>query len=518
MSRVKNSIINFSVALVGQGIGLIVSFIARIFFIRILGGEYLGLNGLFTNILTVLSLAELGVGNAIIYSLYKPIAENDTEKCKSLMRLYKRFYTIIGIVVLVAGALVTPFLDVFIKEMPQINNIEIIYLLFVLNTSVSYFFSYKRNLIIANQSKYIATIYRYVFYVLLNVAQIIYLVVTKEYLGFLILQVLFTFLENVFVSRKAEKMYPYLKEKNVSKLDEETKKSITTNVKALMLHKIGYIVVSSTDNIILSAIVGLNAVGIYSNYYMITNAINIIAGQVFNAITASTGNLCAVESVEKQKQVFKNINFLNFWIFSFATICLLILFNPFIEIWVGSEYLLPMSVVIVLAINFYMAGVRNCILTFREAKGLFYKDRYKSVIEALINLVVSIILAKQFGILGVFIGTTISFVLTCLWVEPYILFKDGFKSKPKEYFLDYFKKISLTFLVGGVLYYITSIIHGNLYLVFTIKLVICVLTSNIIYILLYRKTPEFNYFYHNIIKKIWDKIVQKLHKKDKAYN
>ena len=200
-TRTSSTIKNLFWAFIGQGIGLIISFISRIFFLKILGSEYLGLNGLFTNILTVLSLAELGIGTAIIYSLYRPLAVKDELKIKQLMFFYKKTYIIIGIIILILGIAITPFLKYLINDIPNIDYIWLIYILFVIYTSVSYFYSYKRNLIIADQNRYIATIYRYLFYILLNITQIIYLVITKDYFGFLVLQIIFTILENIFVSK-----------------------------------------------------------------------------------------------------------------------------------------------------------------------------------------------------------------------------------------------------------------------------------------------------------------------------
>lgn len=506
MSRTKSSLINFFFAVLGQGLGLIVSFIARIFFIRILGSEYLGLNGLFTNILTVLSLAELGVGTAITYSLYTPLANKDDKKCQMIMQLYRKIYIAIGLFILIVGTVITPFLPIFIKNLPNIQNINLIYILFVVNTAISYFYSYKRNLIIADQNRYIATIYRYMCYILLNIAQIIYLVITKDYIGFLILQIIFTFLENVLVSLKADKMYPFLKDKTKRKLDAGTKKEIVKNTKAMMMHKVGDVIVNSTDNILLSSFVGLTAVGLYSNYYLITNALNIVINQVFNSLTASVGNLCATDSKTKQYNIFKKINFLTFWIFCFSSVCLITLFNPFIEIWVGKEYLFTMDIVIVLVINFYLTGMRKSVLTFREATGLFYKDRYKAIIEAVVNLIFSIVLALKLGTLGIFLGTLISSISVCVWIEPYILYKYGFNISVKKYFKDYIKKSLLTILLSCLVYFICMINLGNIYINFIYKVLMCILIPNLLLFIIYNKSNEFQYFYKNLFLKILSKL------------
>ena len=509
MSRSKKSIRNISVAIIGQLLGLIVSFVARIYFIRILGKEYLGLNGLFTNILTVLSLAELGVGNAITYSLYKPLANNDKDKCQMLMYLYKKVYIIIGFFILTVGILLTPFLPLFIKEIPSISNINFIYILFVINTSISYFFSYKRNLIIADQNRYIATIFRYSFFILLNIVQIIYLMLSKNYIGFLILQIIFTLLENICVSIKADKMYPYLKNKKKIIIDKETTQEITKNTKAMMMHKVGGVIVNSTDNILLSKFVGLSVVGIYSNYYLVINALITILNQAYSSLTASVGNLCASCDKTKQYDIFKKIDFATFWVACFCTTSLICLFNQFISVWVGKEYLFSMDVVLILSINFYITIMRKSVLTFREANGLFYNDRYKSLFEAAINLAGSIILCRKFGAFGVFLGTFISSIATCVWVEPYTLYKHGFNKRILEYFREYIKKIILTIIIVSITYILCSFEIKNIYISFIINSSICLVVPNLILFIIYQKSDEFKYFYDKLFMKIINKIFKR---------
>lgn len=512
MSRTKNSVKNLLTAIIGQGIGFIVSFIARIFFIRTLGREYLGLNGLFTNILTILSLAELGVGEAITYSLYKPLAENDSKKCTMLMQVYKKVYNVIGLAILLIGIAVTPFLPFIIKDMPNIPNISFIYILFVINTSVSYFFSYKRNLIIADQKRYIATFIRYLAHIIFTFLEIVYLVLFRDYIGYLLIMIASTLADNVMVSIKAEKMYPYLKSKEKIPLDKESKESIIKNTKAMMMHKVGGVVVSSTDNILLSKFVSLDAVGLYSNYFFVTNALNSVAVHIFNSVTASVGNMVVLENKEKQYSIFRDIFFLDFWLFCFLSVSLLCLFNPFIELWVGKEYLFGFDIVCIIVINFYLTGMRRAVLTFREASGLFYKDRWKSVAEAVLNLGFSIVLAIYLGTFGVFLGTFISAVMTCIWIEPLVLYKYGFEKKLRNYFFIYFKYLFITLICAVVTYYLCSFINFGRFVSFILKGILCLIIPNTVVFLLFRKSNEFNYFKRmikNILKKIRRKQVVK---------
>lgn len=508
MSRTRNSVKNLSYALVGQGLGFVISFVARIFFIRTLGREYLGLNGLFTNVLTILSLAELGVGEAITFSLYKPLAQNDTKKCCMLMQLYKKVYTVIGCAILVIGLALTPFLPLIIKNMPDIPYINLIYALFVVNTAVSYFFSYKRNLIIADQKRYIATFYRYLAHAVFTFLEIVYLILFKNYIGYLLIMIAATLADNIMVSRKADKMYKFLKNKEDIPLDKESKKSIIKNTKAMMMHKVGNVVVNSTDNILLSMFVSLDSVGLYSNYFFITNALNSVTTHVFNSLTASVGNLFATSDNKNAYRVFREVYFLDYFMYSFIAVSLLCLFNPFIELWVGKDYLFGFDVVCIIVINFYITGMRKAVLTFREASGLFYKDRWKAVFEAIINLVASIILAIHFGTFGVFLGTFISSVTVCVWVEPLVLYKYGFKVKLIEYFKLYFMYAIITVFCCSLTYYLCSFITFGRWASLALKALLCLIIPNAVNVILFRNTMPYIYF-KNLIKRIFSKLKRK---------
>ena len=302
-SRTKNSIINLSFSLAGQFLNLLSKFLLRTVFVATLGKEYLGLSGLFTNILSLLSLAELGVGTAITFSLYKPIAQQNENQLIALMRVYKKAYICIGLFVLFAGALLTPFLSYFIKDMPDIPYIRMIYLLYVGNSGISYFYSYKASFIAANQKNYIVTNNQYLMNMLCALAQACALFFLHNYLIFLGMQVIFTIASNIRISKIADREYPILTRRTKIALDFNTKRMILSNIGAMVFHKIGAIVVFSTDNILLSKMFGLSIVGVYSNYCLIFNGIESILNQFFQSITASIGNLKA--DAEKGKQKLK---------------------------------------------------------------------------------------------------------------------------------------------------------------------------------------------------------------------
>ena len=490
--RTKNSITNLIAAIVGQFFGLIISFIARFVFIKYLGAEYLGINGLFTNMLTLLSLVELGIGPAMSYGLYRPLAEGDTEKVKTLMNLYGKVYRVIGVLIILLGVMTLPFYRFFIGDQPAIGNLDIVYVLFILNTAASYFYSYKRTLIICDQKKYIATIYRYACYFLMNTLQVILLVITKNYLLFLIIQVLFTIIENITLSNKANKLYPYLKDKTVKKIEKTEKDAIRKNIYAMSLHKVGSIVVNSTDNILISKLVGIVEVGIYSNYFLITSAIETITSQFFNAIIASVGNLHATENGEKTERVFYSVFFLNYVIFSICSTCFFCIVNQFIEIWLGSGLTFDFATVISITICMYLKGMRRSVLTFRDAMGLFRHDRYKAIIEAIINIIASIVLGVRLGVLGIFLGTIVSTILTSVWVEPYVLFRRGFNKKTNKYYVKF-----VLYTIATIFTCIITFVCGNMMPVtgvfsLVVKGLFLLILSATLTLLPFVKTKEFS--------------------------
>ena len=503
--RTDKSIKNIIYAIVGQFFGIGISLISRLVFVKILSSEYLGLSSLFTNILTILSLTEMGFGTAMAFELYKPIAKNDKEKIKSLMKLYKKIYIIIGISIIILGIITIPVYPNLINERPNIENLDLIYMLFVLNTAFTYFVAYKRLLIISDQNRYIATAYRYGFYIAMNVMQIIELVLFKNYILYLIIQVLFTLLENIGISIKANKMYPYLKDKEVKEVAKRDKKHLMQNVKALFFHRFGGVVLNSTDNIVISKVLGLNWVGLYSNYYLITNALNTVLNQVFSSVVASIGNLNTSNTREKMTDTFNKIFFANVWIYAVVCSALLVLINPFIEIWLGRDYIISFGTVIVLVVNFFVYGMRRPAMAFREATGNYRKDWYSPIIEAVINIFVSIVMAKYIGLAGVFIGTIISSLCTNFWLEPFVICKKSLKINLKQYFLMYLKYALVVLITVIFTYIVTALITIGGLCGLIIRGIISVVIPILILILIYFKNEYFKYYIAMFKRKILKK-------------
>lgn len=497
-SRVKNSIRNFRYGAFVQILNTLISFISRTFFIKILGEQYLGVNGLFTNILTVLSFAELGIGNAIIFSMYKPIAIDDTEKVKSLMGLYKKCYRIIGIIVLLIGISITPFIDFFIKDPPHIpENLHLIYLLYVLNTALSYFFTYKKSIISAYQKEFIINGYRMFFIVVRNIMQIVLLVFTHNFIVYLILQILSTFLENLSLSIKADKMYPYIKTNNYKEINKEEKSTIFKNVKSLVMYKFGSVILNGTSNIVISKMIGVIAVGLYSNYTMIVFSISGVVNSALSGITASIGNLNATANENVKEKTFYELLFISVWIFGFCSIALLTLLNPFIEIWIGKDYLLEYSAVVAIVLHFYINGIQFAGYTYRTTAGLFVKGKWAPIIAAIINIILSILLGYVWGITGILLAISIARLTTTTWIDAFLVHEYEFKTMWTKFvkkYIGYAIIVVINYLICELM---ISNIGGGI-VNFILKAIIVTVVSNIIFVLAFLRKEEFK----NILSRI----------------
>lgn len=492
-SRTEYSAKNTTVAVISRMVAIIMGFITRVVFTHTLSESYVGINGLFTDILNVLALSELGVGTAITYALYKPIAQGDVKKQKSLMHMYRWFYRIVAGIVLVAGLMVIPFMDVLIKNQPDVEHLILIYIMYLANSVVSYLLIYKRTLIDAHQLIYIGTLYQTIFLVIQDIIQIIVLLTTGNFILFLTIYILCTLGSNLCISRKANRLYPHLKEKEIAPLDKEEKKNILKNIKAMLMHKIGTVVVNNTDNLLLSSIVGITSVGLYSNYYLLIGSVRQVLDQVFQGITASVGNLGVTEDAKRVKRIFESAFFIGQWIYGFAAICMYELLSPFVKLSFGANYVFPNTVVFVLCMNFFVTGMRKATLVFRDSLGLFWYDRYKSIAEAVINLVVSILLALKFGTAGVFIGTFISTIATSMWVEPYVLYKHHLKASVIPYFLKYGLYCGVLAGTWIATDWVCGMVTGGVVAVLSLRFCICVIVPNVIFALVYCRTREFRF-------------------------
>lgn len=491
--RTKNSIKNGVVSVIMSIVALIIGFFSQKVFIYVLGTEYLGLNGLYTNILSILSVAELGFGTAIIYNLYKPVAKNDYKQINILMNYYKKIYRIVACVIFGLGIIMIPFIPMIVGN-TTISHLNILFLLSLLEVVFSYLLTYKRSILYATQKNYIVNIIHIFYLFLFNLIEIVLLILTQSYILYLIVKIVCRCLENIAINIYVNRHYSYL-QRDLTSLDDTTKKDIKTKVKGLLFHNIGSALVQGTDNIIISNMFGLTVVGLYSNYYMITNSINGLITQLFQSITSSVGSLLIDDNKEKSYSIYKNILFVNSFIYCFVSSCIISTITVFIELWLGADYLLSNFILITLMINFYLQGMKKTNSLFKNAAGVFYEDRYVPILESAINLVASILLGYVFGVAGVFIGTIISSMVLILYSYPIFVYKKLFNRSYFAYLKDnliyYFTDITLMIIS----FMVTSQIHlNNLFLTFCVQLILAFIIISAYYLIFYRKRSEFIYF------------------------
>lgn len=506
MSRTEASIKNTAASFVIQAGTILLNFISRTVLIKTMGEQYLGINGLFGNILSMLSLAELGIGTTITYWLYEPMAKNDEKRINALMSIYSKIYNTLGCIILIAGIAIAPFLDFFMKETPDIPHITFIYILYVVHMAMSYFIVYKSTLINVAQKNYIVNSIKFIISIATIIIQIIILLLFQNYVLYYFCSIVSVLLGNIVVSVKAEKMFPFLNTSVKAKLTKEEKKELTKDISAIFSHNIGSFVLSSTDNIIISKFIGVIQVGLYSNYTMILHAVQKFLDLIFASLTSSIGNLLNSTSKDKSYEIFKNIFFATCWLVGFCAVCLYILFNPFITLWLGERYVFDNYVVFFIVLNFYLTFVRRPANTFKHCAGLFRNDRYKPFIESVINLVTSIWLAEKLGIGGVFMGTAISTITACLYVEPYILYKHFYKRSVLEYFKLLFKYMFVTILAVVVIEFLSVPMKETTVLNFLYQMLLCITIPNILFYVFFQKTSEMQYF-KDIVLKVFNKFV-----------
>lgn len=479
-SRVKNSAKNTFFAALNMLVQLILKFAVRIVFVRFLSVEYLGLNTLFSNILQVLSLAELGVGSAIVYSMYKPVADGDTEKIKSLIGIYKKFYWIIGGVITVVGLAIIPLLPYLMSGGTTLEvNLNLVYVIYLFNTSVGYFFAHRRALIFANQRNDIETKVSSVCLIALNAVQLVILAITRNYLLYIVILPIFTLIESVAIMLISHRLYPEIRGK-AQKLTEGDKKDLVKNTAAMVGHKLGGVAVNSTDNIFISAFLGLTVLGLYSNYAYITTLMTSVLTLIITATRASIGNLIAAGNKQRAYEVFCDLSYFLFAFLIFCFSCYTALAQDFVSIFFGEELVLPFVTMLLIGINFYIMQSRAIIGAFRETTGLFWKDRYKPFFEVAINIGLDFALVIAIGLPGIVIATIVSNIVCNLTVEPYIVFKYYFGKSVKKYYLVYVLLAIAAAAVCAATFAVGYLIPADGVLMLIVKAVVCAAVSGVL--------------------------------------
>ncbi len=513
-SRLKNSALNFASGFLGRVLTILLNFIVRTIFIHCLNEAYLSVNGLYSNILTILSLAELGFGSAMVYRMYAPVAVKDYQKTAALLHFYKKIYAVIGAVIFGLGLCVIPFMDYIIKDKPDVSGLTLYYILFLINTTISYWFaSYKSSVLYADQKEYIKTNVQNAMSILQSALQIVLLLIFRKYLLYLLVQLGCNIILNLYVAHLVDKRYPQIREHRNARLTSEERGQIKKDAEALVLSRFGHVALNGTDNIIISAVVGVLWVGRLSNYTLICDSVTSVLCQITAAITGSLGNFFATEDKHAGYALFKKVEFLNFWLYGFSFIALVTLLDPFVQIWAGGRFVLGLPISIAIAINFFVAGYMNTLWVFRSTLGLFKQGKFRPILVAILNIVLSIVLGRLWGVFGVLFATFLSRAAISLWYDPLILHRYGFEVSCKPFFARYFRRV---LLLTAVLIAMLTIRHvvlssATTVLRFAVMTMVTAIVPNAIFWLAYRRCEEYAYFRSIVKDRVIAPVRGKLH-------
>lgn len=506
--RTDKAIKNTAYGITFKLIDIVLAFALRTIFIRTLSFSYLGINGLFTNILTVISLMEGGVGTAISFSLYRPLAEKNVQKVASLMKLYRKVYLLLGTAIAVVGFGLTPFLKNIILLDENIDHLYLIYWLTILNTSSSYFFSYRRSLVIADQRADINTKNQIIFKIIRFFVLSLTLIIAKDFILYLVADIIVLLASNIEITIQVKKRYSTIEAADTLPLPKEEKKTILKHMSAGIIKKIGQTVVTSTDSILISSFISTALVGIYSNYTMIFSNLDMVVYLLFHSLTASVGNYAVEKSKEESERLFNKLNLANYVVVGVITVCIFCLSNPFIQIWAGKDYVLSFVTVVVLTVNFYITSMCNSVDNFLSSQGfLYYQNRFRPLVEAIVNIAFSLlfVLAFDMSITGVFLGTTVCFVTGRLWMDPHVLYRHFFKSSFIVYVKRFLLRTVLLAVMIGLCYFLTDCVFSAMSLSVLSWLVcalICLFISCTAFYIVYHRNEDFVYLKNVMITKI----------------
>ena len=486
-SRKQNAIKNIRYGLLSKVITLILAFIARTVFIWGLGAELLGLNAVFSDVLGLLSMADLGFGIAMVYSFYEPLANDDRDKISGLITFYRKVYLVIAIAVSIVGIALVPALPYLINLDNPVPGIEVYYLLALANVVVSYLFVYKTSILTADQKNYVVVRVSLYANIVKTVLQVLCIILFRSYLSYLIIGVCATLAANLITSRIAGRRYPFIGKR--VELEAEDRKGISRNLSSVFLFKLSSVLINATDNILISIIVGTIAVGCYSNYMLVQTQIITFYSLIFTSMTASVGNLIIMEKPKKRYAVFSVQQSAGLIIATILVPCFVVLINEFITIWIGEQYTFDLVTVIAIGLNMYLSCVLQPLWTFREATGLYQKTKWIMVICAMMNIALSILLGKIMGVAGIIFASAVSRLSTYMWYEPKLLFHTYFDRRVAGYYLKLLINLILVVLITGAGVIASNAVPVTGILGWVCKAAILFVICSCISLLVYRRSP-----------------------------
>jgi len=499
-SRTVNTIRNFLFSFSSYFLNILLSFVTRTVFIHCLASEYLGVNGLFSNILSLLSIAELGAGGAFVSLLYKPLAQKKEKDINLIMGTFRKTYRLIAAFIGVIGFSLTPYLDRIVGQ-NDIKELPLIYVLYICNSIVNYLCASERALIQADQKAYIVTKFKQITVIIQYALQAIFLVLTHDFIVYILIQILCAIGGNLYIAYAAKRIYPYLKEKP-GKLSAGMKEEVIRKIRGGFCTHFGYVIASGTDSIVISHYLGFATLGIYSNYLMILGIVEKFVLMIFGAVRASASNYVVLKNPEENYQFFKKINFFITLLLGFICTNLAVLFNLFILVWIGNDYVMKFSLVFLTVAVFFFGwhGIKLPVSIFREATGLYYRDRYFALLEGIANICISVFLVKRMGLYGVLLGTILSSFITTL-SGIYLIFRYIFNKPLYFYFADMAKYLLIECLIGAVCMTACKLFTVSDWIQFVLCAIGCVTVSGGLYLLFFFRTEEFQYFMA-VIKKL----------------
>lgn len=516
-SRTTNSIYNFISSVGGQFIAILMQFVVRSVFINTLGKSYLGISGLFSNILSMLALAEFGVGNAILYKLYDPLAKEDHHRITVLMKFYKKVYLLIGLVVGVMGVVLIPFLPAMINDYDKLLALNIkpvlVFLLYLLNSVSSYlFFAYKSAIVKADQKEYVLNIVSYAFTIGTGIGEIILLVVFSNFELYVAVKIFSVIIQNIVCAKIADRKYPFINEKIDEKLDFKEIKNLVKDCAALFLYRLNIVVQKATDNLMISFFLGIEMVGMYSNYYMFYTTVDKLMGKVFNSVAHSLGNLHTGDDIEHQYKIHEAVFLVTAILGGTAGVGIAVVSNDFIKAWVGEDWMFSTAFAVLLGIEVFTLAFRQALSKYRSSMGLFRQAQYRPLAGMIINLILSWILVQRWGINGVLAGTVIAEWSTMIWFDPLVVHKYGFKKQFSvfRYYRKFAKYVVTAVAIGAIDMQICSLISlQNAWINVIAEAIVCGITTPVAIFLVSCRTTEGRYVYKlgmNYVNKIAKKV------------
>ena len=507
-SRTWNTSMNLITGLGGQLLVVLFNFISRTVFIKTLGSDYLGINGLFSDILKMLSLTELGIDTAVNFRLYKPLADHDEKRIRLLMKFYKRAYIVVGLVIFAGGLLLLPFLPYLVKDyykFEQLNiNAVFVFIIYLAQSTSSYlFFAARTSIVKADQKWYLINIVDYAVTVIVNIIQIIILVLLRDFIIYTVISAAGVILQSFLNAIVSTKMYPYAFEKDKDNISKSEITDIFKDIASLFVFKVNTVILKASDNLVLSIFIGLEIVGLYSNYLMFYLTITTLLQRVYDSVRASTGNLFANSSDDEKRKFFETMNFISILLYGTACVGIALEVDEFIACWIGSGFIIAQPFAILIGVEILFAGLKKNLNQIRNVSGVFKQMWYRPLIGIILNLVVSIVLVRIIGIYGVIIGTISADVLTNFMLDPFVIYKyslNGHGSAKDYYVRNFLYFIVLTVVLVLDYFVCQNFITGFGWLSVIVHAIICGISVPIALCIVFHKTREYRYLKSIVMK------------------